>query len=78
MSFKAPTALNQSKGRRPGASLSVCMPSDRDDDDQSQPGSGRLRALARHLGKLAAAEAMRASMSPALPPASETTNDDHD
>ncbi len=38
-------------------------------------GLDRLRILARHLGRLAAAEAMRASISPALQTESEPTHD---
>jgi excisionase family DNA binding protein len=55
MTSPATPTLNQSKGPRPDASLSVLMSPD-SDGNQSQRGSDRLRALARHLGRLAAAE----------------------
>jgi hypothetical protein len=77
MGSSAPTLLNHPTGLRPDAAPSTRMQCGGDGSQSALPSEG-LRALARHLGRLAAAEAMRASMSPALPPASETTNDDHD
>ena len=45
--------------------------------NQTPSGSDRLRALARHLGRLAAAEAMRVSVLPAPIPTLENTDECH-
>ena len=67
MGSSAPTLLNHPTGLRTDVSPSVRMQRGGDGSKSTSPSEG-LRALARHLGRLAAAEAMRASISPALPP----------
>jgi hypothetical protein len=77
MGSSAPTVLNHPKVLRPDVSPSVRMQRGGDGSHSASPSEG-LRALARHLGRLAAAEAMRASKSPALPSTLETTNEHPD
>ena len=71
MSSPATEPPSDSKDASPDTLLSVNLSHDVG-HDPSLSGIDRLKALARHLGRLAGAEAMRASMMPALHHTTET------